>query len=373
MLAMRRLLFRILQRVARLLGIDEIQHRLDSQGRTIDEVATRLSAEFGAMAQVLERRVADNVTGQVAATNESLVNHMAEVQKTLVFHVDQKIIQIDQALESHKSALEQNDDVFSQQLSQFRQTLDSVRRELENRPSVASLVETQTHHQPSTAPISDSLYVALENRFRGDRDAVRERQREYLPLLGTQINTEHPLVDMGCGRGEWLDLLIREGIPSLGVDSNVVCIAECKEKGLDVELNNIVAFLSSAQDASFGAMTFFQVFEHLPFDVLIQVMREVRRVLVPGGVLIAEVPNAKNVRVGSGTFWIDPTHQRPLFPEVLMFLAEQVGFSGTDGVYANRLGPVPDLSGLPVEAQGSIAAAIEALDGPGDFALIATA
>jgi O-antigen chain-terminating methyltransferase len=94
---------------------------------------------------------------------------------------------------------------------------------------------------------------------------------------------------------------------------------------------------------------------------------------VPGGRLIAEVPNAKNLRVSAGTFWIDPTHQRPLFPELLMFLATEVGFSQADGVYANNLAPQHDLSGLPDGATTALRSVVDAVDGPGDFALIATA
>jgi O-antigen chain-terminating methyltransferase len=155
------------------------------------------------------------------------------------------------------------------------------------------------------------------------------------------------------------------------VDGNSVCVAECQEGGLNVVHDDILSFLQKSGEASFGAVTLFQVFEHLPFGVLVEVLREIHRVLTPGGVLIAEIPNSKNVRVGSGTFWIDPTHERPLFPDVLMFLAEQVGFDKVDGKYVNRLGPQHDLSGLPEGATQALTSILDALDGPGDFALIA--
>jgi O-antigen chain-terminating methyltransferase len=215
------------------------------------------------------------------------------------------------------------------------------------------------------------MYLALEDKFRGDRDIVGRRQVSYLTYLGSTITSATPLLDLGCGRGEWLHALKENNIPSIGVDGNAVCVAECIESGLSVQLGDIMAFLRNSDDASFGAVTLFQVFEHLAFADLLDVIREIRRVLVKGGVLIAEIPNSKNLRVGSSTFWIDPTHQRPLFPDVLLFLAEQIGFENVAGIYVNRLGPEHDLSGLPEGAFHALNSVLEALDGPGDFALIA--
>jgi len=77
--------------------------------------------------------------------------------------------------------------------------------------------------------------------------------------------------------------------------------------------------------------------------------------------------------VSAGTFWIDPTHQRPLFPELLIFLASEIGFTKADSHYTNNLSPNHDLSGLPQGATAALQSVIDAIDGPGDFALIATA
>ena len=92
-----------------------------------------------------------------------------------------------------------------------------------------------------------------------------------------------------------------------------------------------------------------------------------------GGQVIAEVPNAKNLRVASGTFWIDPTHHRPLYPELLLFIAQEVGFAAQEGLYVNDSSPEFDLSGIPDGARSALARVLEAVDAAGDFCLIATA
>ena len=117
----------------------------------------------------------------------------------------------------------------------------------------------------------------------------------------------------------------------------------------------------------------FQVLEHLKFRDVVEVFGEVRRVLAPGGVFIAEVPNLSTLRVGASTFWIDPTHERPLHPLLLEFLAEQSGFSAVSRIESNPLVPMPDLGDFPPELSAIVTSLHSAINGPGDFALIARA
>ena len=158
------------------------------------------------------------------------------------------------------------------------------------------------------------------------------------------------------------DFVFVDGWRLFSSDGNYIKIRE----------KDLLDYLSQQPDHSVGAVTMFQVLEHLPFPILVDVLRHVRRILVTGGVFIAEVPNAKNLRVASGTFWIDPTHQRPLFPELLLFLSTEFGFAKSEGRYVNDLSPTHDLSGLPPGAQEALKSVLYAVDGPGDFALIAS-
>lgn len=368
---MKRLLLPIFLKIAKSLGIDEIQQRLDETSSHLAMVIPRvdeahlLATDAFTVAQFSEQRASTYTNEQISGLNSSL----NKIQSNLAFHIDQKQIQITQEIQKLYAKVDERFQKVEKSLSETRNNVDAVRR---SQSSQGNQLQPQggTRPLPKTE-IDEVLYVALEDRFRGDRDQVAERQRTYLEHLGDKIDANHPLLDLGCGRGEWLKVLKHQGLSVIGVDGNSVCVTECQEGGLNVVHDDILSFLQKSDNASFGAVTLFQVFEHLPFGVLVEALREIHRVLTPSGVLIAEIPNSKNLRVGSGTFWIDPTHERPLFPDVLMFLAEQVGFEKVDGKYVNRLGPQHDLSGLPDGATQALTSIVEALDGPGDFALIA--
>ena len=218
--------------------------------------------------------------------------------------------------------------------------------------------------------IPSRIYAGIEDVFRGDSVTVLGGQNRYKEYLGS-VSAEFPLLDLGCGRGEWLKSLSDEGIPASGIDSNEWFVDQCRTNGLAVEHGDIFDHIRQLPDESLGAITLFQVVEHLPFVRVLQLFDEACRTLITGGVLIAEVPNAKNLRVGSGTFWIDPTHERPWYPELLEFLARQAGFAQVSGQYANPLRPEPDLTDLPVSVRGVINSFYEAIDGPADYAVVA--
>ena len=175
----------------------------------------------------------------------------------------------------------------------------------------------------------DALYLAFEEVMRGNRNEVKERTRVYLPyVVAANAGTaERPVLDLGCGRGEWLEVLGEHGLSATGIDLNVCMVELCRERGLPVTFANALDHLRTLPDASCGAITAFHFIEHLPFPALVAFLRDCRRVLQPGGVAIFETPNPYNVLVGSGFFYHDFTHQRPLPPTSTKFLVEQMGFS----------------------------------------------
>jgi len=173
----------------------------------------------------------------------------------------------------------------------------------------------------------DAFYGRLEDRFRGARDEILDRLRVYLPDVRQAVEaTGGRVLDLGCGRGEWVELLTREGIAAEGVDLNPVQISEALSLGLEVREGDALRTLAEAPDNHYAAVTAHHLVEHLPFDTVTWMTREALRVLAPGGVLIYETPNPRNLIVGATTFNIDPTHRRPLPAEVLTTLLDTCGY-----------------------------------------------
>ncbi len=212
--------------------------------------------------------------------------------------------------------------------------------------------------------VSDSLYAAIEDRFRGSADVIAQRQSRYLPHL-SEVNANRPVLDLGCGRGEWLGLLSEHGLAAVGVDSNEVFVSQCRAHGFTVRHGDLLAELHAADNESLGAISMFQVAEHLPLGYLENVLTEAHRVLHRGGVLIVEIPNVETLRVGAATFWIDPTHHRPIFPEFLVLLVERAGFTAIVRDVSTPLAETP--AGLDDVTRQLW----ERVNGPGDFAVIA--
>ena len=188
----------------------------------------------------------------------------------------------------------------------------------------------------------ESFYLEFEGRFRGSREDTKRLQEVYLDYVrAAHAGTSGaPVVDVGCGRGEWLELLRERGYVGRGVDGNRVMIAENVERGLDVVAGDALAHLAALPDASLGMVTGFHIIEHLPFEQLVRLFDECRRVLRAGGCAVFETPNPENLVVGGYTFHFDPTHRHPLPPQMIEFLAWQRGFAEVEIL---RLHPRPEV------------------------------
>lgn len=167
----------------------------------------------------------------------------------------------------------------------------------------------------------EESYRSFEDVFRGDLDRVRGLAEPYVELL-----REHgPVVDVGCGRGELLDLLRGAGVEARGVDLDAGMAEVARERGLDVSVEDALTYLEREADGSLGAIVSMQVIEHLPGEALRRLFALAHAKLRPGGLLVAETVNPHAAHALK-TFWVDLTHQHPVFPEVALALAADAGF-----------------------------------------------
>nr|GFB24096.1 hypothetical protein [Tanacetum cinerariifolium] len=180
-------------------------------------------------------------------------------------------------------------------------------------------------------PMTSDFYRDFEDRYRGSRELIKHRQLVYLPFILPlkDIYETCNALDLGCGRGEWLEILVEHGFSPLGVDLDDGMLEACSTLGLPTQNIDALTALRSLESESQVVVSGFHIAEHIPFPVLQELVSEALRVLKPGGLLILETPNAENLVVGTNNFYLDPTHERPIPHLLLGFLTEHCGFART--------------------------------------------
>ena len=213
--------------------------------------------------------------------------------------------------------------------------------------------------------IPPGVYALFEERFRGSPEEIARAQRFYLDFVR---DVPGPVLDVGCGRGEFLGLLRAAGISASGIESNPISVEACRKAGLEVESGDVFALLGRRPAGKLGAVVAFQVVEHWTPEGIFRFLQEAKRVLAPGGVLIAETINADSLSA-LRAFYLDPTHVRPVPPEALRFLAEAAGFADIKIEYRSLLP-----AGERLEERSPNETRLNALlFGPQDYALIGRA
>lgn len=215
------------------------------------------------------------------------------------------------------------------------------------------------------------FYVDFENEFRGSKEDIKSRLEVYLPfVMQSPRNSEGKLrdiIDIGCGRGEWLELLYEHNMNGLGIDLNRSMVEHCSRLGFNAVCDDAIEYLKRLPKNSAGVITGFHIIEHIPFEKLLELFDAALHALCDGGIVIFETPNPENLRVGAYSFYKDPTHINPLVPCVVHFMAKQRGFAHADLL---RLHPFPDDS--TIKEDSHIAEILnKELFGPQDYALIA--
>ncbi|MBN3960656.1 methyltransferase domain-containing protein [Nostoc sp. NMS8] len=276
-----------------------IQERLDTLNRLVQEIDEHKN--------VVDARI-ERMGNQLITTDNCIVTANVRIQET-----NEHYIRNDSYL---KNDLMQQKRLITVFLEDARKCLPEPfsQKELE------TFVNEDMH-------FLDAFYVAFEEQFRGSREEILDRLKVYLPLIEqVKIGThESPILDVGCGRGEWLELLQESGYTARGLDINKVMVEQSRSRGFEVIEADVMVYVQSLPDSSLGMVTGFHIIEHLTFTKLMKFFSEVVRVLKPGGLAIFETPNPQNVLVGSCNFYFDPTHRNPLPSSMIKFILETQG------------------------------------------------
>ncbi|MCF7363439.1 class I SAM-dependent methyltransferase [Vibrio diazotrophicus] len=186
--------------------------------------------------------------------------------------------------------------------------------------------------------MDNDFYRAFEDRFRGSRDEIKKRLECYKPYLKfiKNYNDNSPLaIDIGCGRGEWLEILSSFNIKGTGIDLDSGMLKACTEMNLDVLEGDGISYLKNIESDSISIVSAFHVIEHISFEQLTELVNEAFRVLKRGGLLILETPNPENIIVGINNFYLDPTHEKPIPHQFLKFFTKYHGFSQSVAIGVN--------------------------------------
>ena len=350
--------------------------------RQIKESEERLrqleSAQLRLQAAEIERNVkgAAQLETTVASVRQEINDKLTEMRRELTQRIDGAVGQQQQETAQREQFADRLSELglFTHQtrtaltLQERRLTLfiDEARKQLPEALSSDQVRQMVNQHDDHKY---DSSYVAFEDVFRGSREEIKARQSIYLPLLEENGigSVEMPILDVGCGRGEWLELLRERDLRASGVDRNERMVDHCISAGLQVIKSDVLLYLRTLPDASLGAVTSFHMVEHLPFETILALVDESLRVLRAGGFLILETPNPANILVGSYAFHFDPTHLKPLPGPMLRFFVESRGFCD---VHIRELHPYPDSVRFPDDGKGMAKRLNDYLYGPQDYAVI---
>jgi SAM-dependent methyltransferase len=268
---------------------------------------------------ILKRQVEFNVELVRLLNQMSLdVRYRWSLQEKQLALLEKKFGEMSKSLETIPQELRTQQNVFEEVLSRIKGIKD--------RP-----IEMDGQTEELKSRIREPEYVRFEDLHRGSEEEIKWKQKNYLPYFKDQ----GPVLDIGCGRGEFLDLLREARIPASGVDTNREMIRQCRLKGLEATHGDGIGFLKGLPDQSLGGIFLSQVIEHLNSESLRELVRMSFAKLRPGGILMAETINPQCLSTFSGAFYLDLSHNNPIHPEAARFLWEALGFRKVEILYAS--------------------------------------
>lgn len=233
---------------------------------------------------------------------------------------------------------------LTDQMAAMQQEIQTLRNELKTALTarVVDLEATAARHErtniftlaPDAAFHFD--YPRFEWKHRGSRELIKDLQIKYVECFRGMPG---PVLDCGAGRGEFIELLRDHGIAARGIELDGRQAAYCRDRGLDVATGDLFERLAEEADESLGGIFLGQVIEHISPSQLIDLIKLAGRKLAPGGCFLAETPNPQCLFIFSSFFYLDPTHSRPVHPEMVRYLLEVENFSRIE---IRHVHPLPD-------------------------------
>jgi len=359
-------------------------NEIDKTNEAMNKADTRVYEQISALestTQKIEPRISKLETHAEKATEsinsietiKPLIPQVKEEQKAIAYQVTS----LQHSLERELSAVRRIQDIdrenITKKLDDERTTIKGITDELYAQldHSELQMVKALKKQQPKVTPVSDTEqkepqafyfrqknlasidkgvssrsegvspdsndyttidYFDFENKFRGTRKNVKISQKQYIPyFIGKQ-----KVIDLGCGRGEFLELLKEHQIEGIGVDFYEDFIVYCQMKGLDVVNTDVVNYLHSIGDSSVDGIFCSQVIEHLSINKLVSLCNRAYQVLNYGGCFIMETPNPTCVATYTNAFYSDPSHIKPVHPQTLEYLLKRAGFTETKIIYTEQ-------------------------------------
>jgi 2-polyprenyl-3-methyl-5-hydroxy-6-metoxy-1,4-benzoquinol methylase len=222
----------------------------------------------------------------------------------------------------HADLVGQLDAVFERLAAFERGPIDSAASVADLRRRVEALEATEQGRRFDPWYSAD----AFESAFRGAREDLIDR---YGSLADMFIG-HGPVVDIGCGRGEFLELLAERGVEAYGIEVDAALVEEAQARGLPVTLDDAVRHVASVPDNSLGGITLIQVVEHLTPQSVVDLVGVASEKVVRGGLMVLETVNPQSLYTFAHSFYLDPTHGNPVHPAYLKFLFDEAGWSRTE-------------------------------------------
>jgi SAM-dependent methyltransferase len=320
--------------------------------------AAALTAVLAACREELDRLVAfESKLVQYAQTITAYVDTKDRCVEALPNTLESAIHGFGNEMQLRWESMLARDRRLTTEVEEIRTTLGVAHRAIQTlkralEPRVPVAVSADGGPGAAALPTATSLnaykYVGFEDQFRGSQTEIRDRMAAYV----ADFEGCRDVLDIGCGRGEFLDLLRERGIPARGVDLNEEMVAICHARGLEATQNDALTYLLAQPDESLGGLIGAQIVEHLEPDYLVRLLETAHQKLRPGSLMVLETVNAACWFAFFSSYIRDITHVRPLHPETLKYLTLASGFQRVEIRYA---APFPDgskLQALPV-AEGT--------------------